>query len=230
MSYTSQYYRYNRQDRKRPALLFYDRLWRRYVSLGPVLDFGGGVGLFAALLSRHADVLVYEVSNFARSQVLRNAPRAVVVEDLGSIDDNALGSITALHVFEHMTDTELGLIGESFRRVLRANGKLLCVMPDAAGAAHRLKGASWSALTDSTHVNLKSADAWRRYFEDSWRFRVIHVFADGYYDFPYMSFSARGLFQDALRAARTLVQFAFARPLLRTGDGENVIFILEADG
>jgi len=32
---------------------------------------------------------------------------------------------------------------------------------------------------------------------------------------------------DAFRATRTLVQFLLARPLLREGDDENVVFILE---
>jgi hypothetical protein len=100
-------------------------------------------------------------------------------------------------------------------------------MPDLDGMAHTCKGAAWSAFTDRTHINLKGANAWAEFFERRWKFEIVKSFADGYYDFPYGSNRIGSLFGDLFRVMRTAIQFLFAIPLLRQGDGENVIFILK---
>lgn len=99
--------------------------------------------------------------------------------------DNSIGSITALHVFEHIVDEDLSQIGVELTRLLKPGGRILAVMPDLDGRAHAMKQKSWSAYSDPTHINLKGASEWMRFFEERWGFDVVASFADGYYDFPY---------------------------------------------
>ncbi len=227
MIYNEDYYHSNSQDDDRPALWMYERIWQRYLGKGPVLEFGCGVGQFARRLSRHAQVLGLEINQFALEKIEAVAPTVQSLNSTKSLLDESVGSIVALHVFEHISDDDLASIGLEFNRVLQPGGRILAVMPDLDGQAHFLKGSNWSAFSDSTHVNLKGADAWHRFFEERWGLNVVQSFADGYYDFPYGAGWLRSVPTDAVRAFRTLVQFFLARPLLQKGDGENVVFILE---
>lgn len=227
MNYNENYYRANSQDGDRPALWMYERLWQRYLGKGPVLEFGCGVGQFARRLSRRTKVFGLEVNQFALEQIQNVAPEVQVLSTTTTLPNESIGSIVSLHVFEHILDDALVPIGIELNRVLQPGGRILAVMPDLDGQAHLRKGGNWSAFSDSTHINLKGADAWRRFFEEQWKLDVVESFADGYYDFPYGVSRLRSAPTDALRAFRTLIQFLFARPLLRQGDGENVVFILE---
>lgn len=227
MKYDKNYYKSNSQSGDRPALWMYDRLWRRYLGKGPVLEFGCGVGFFARRLSNHDKVYALETNQFAFSQIQKIAPDANVITSTSCLKDHSIGSIVALHVFEHIPDDQLELIGIELNRILLPGGRILAVMPNLEGHAHRLKGKEWSAFTDPTHVNLKGAHAWHSLFEVQWKLHVVKSFADGYYDFPYGVSQLRSAPADFLRAFRTLIQFLLARPLLNQGDGENVVFILE---
>lgn len=227
MIYDVNYYQTNGQDRDRPALLMYERLWRRYLAKGPVLEFGCGLGYFARRLARYTKVFGLETNPFALKRLQELAPEVQAVTTTETLPNHSIGSVTALHVFEHITDDDLVRIGAEFSRLLQPSGRILAVMPDLDGRAHALKGSSWSAFSDPTHINLKGAEDWRRLFEKQWSVDVVECFADGYYDFPYGSSRIRSAPGDAFRAARTLIQFLAARPLLRHGDGENVVFILE---
>lgn len=227
MDYNENYYGGNAQNKDRPALWFYERIWRRYCNKGPVLEFGCGVGFLARRLSRYSKVFGYEINPYALERFCINAPDAQAVDSLEKIANNHLGSIVALHVMEHISDYELISIGKQFNRMLRDDGQLLMVMPDRAGRAHALKESQWLAFTDKTHINLKTADEWKAFFENVWRFKVIYCSADGYYDFPYSKSKLSQIFYDGLRAVRTAVQFSLGRLVLSQGDGEAVIFILE---
>lgn len=227
MEYDKKYYKANAQDADRPALWMYERIWQRYLGTGPVLEFGCGVGFFARRLAKHTGVFGLEVNPFALCQLQANAPEVQPLSSTTGLADESVGSVVALHVFEHIVDAELLSIGTELNRILRAGGRILAVMPDLQGRAHSLKGANWSAFSDRTHINLKGAKDWERLFLERWNFDVITSFADGYYDFPYGMNFAQAVPGDILRASRTLAQFLLARPLLRQGDGENVVFVLE---
>ncbi len=227
MSYDENYYQANSQDGDRPALWMYERFWLRYLGKGPVLDFGCGLGYFARRLARHIKVFGFETNSIALQKLPYIAPEVQLVQTITNFPDSSLGSITALHVFEHIADHELASIGIEFKRILKSGGRILAVMPDFDGRAHALKKKHWNAFSDPTHINLKGAEEWRHVFEAYWKLNVVACFADGYYAFPYGSSRLCSFAGDALRAVRTLAQFALARPLLRQGDGENVIFILE---
>ena len=227
MTYTENYYKANGQDGDRPALLMYERFWKRYLGKGPVLDIGCGLGYFSRRLSRHTEVIGLETNLRALEKLRKLSSDMQITSTTTDLLDNSIGSITALHVFEHIVDEDLSQIGVELTRLLKPGGRILAVMPDLDGRAHAMKQKSWSAYSDPTHINLKGASEWMRFFEERWGFDVVASFADGYYDFPYGVNRFSSAPADAFRAARTFVQFLLARPLLRQGDGENVVFILE---
>ena len=227
MTFNDQYYSANAQDRDRPALAFYNRIWSRYLGEGPVLEFGCGVGYMARRLARKTKVFGLEINEFARKMVSRNAPRTVLVNDLDELDSNSLGSIVALHVLEHIDNDSLANIGYHFKRILRPAGRLLVVMPNIDGKAHTLKGEAWSAFTDPTHINLKSASEWENLFASTWNMKVIKKFSDGFYDFPYERSWIGIATRDVLRLIATGLQFLLGRSILPENYGENVVFILE---
>lgn len=227
MDYKEDYYLANGQDSDRPALWMYERLWKRFFRKGPALEFGCGQGYFARRLAKYVKVYGLESNPFAVQHLQENLKEVEVLVTTSSLTANSISSITALHVFEHISDEDLEEIGKEFARILEPGGRILAVTPNLTGRAHNLKGATWSAFTDSTHINLKRADEWSVIFESQWGLRKIACFADGYYDFPYGSSRLVSLPGDAMRAIRTLVQFLVARPILKQADGENIVFILE---
>lgn len=228
-AYDETYYQQNGQSGDRPALWMYERLWKHYCNTaGPVLEFGGGAGWFAKRLSHHADVFACEANDFARASIAKIAPLATRLGDLSDMADASVESIVALHVLEHIPDEGLkGILGE-FHRISRPGARFLFVMPDLIGRANAIKGKQWSAFNDPTHINLKGHAEWDIFFK-AHGYKTIQTFADGFYDFPYERTLAGKTILDGLRLARTGFQFLLARPILRPGDGENVVFILESD-
>ena len=221
------YYAENGQSGDRPALWMYERLWKRYCNLnGPVLEFGGGAGWFAKRLAKHTKVYACETNTYARESLSRLVPSAIHIKALSELPDDTVSSIVALHVLEHIRDGDLAALFKEFHRVSQPDTRCLFVMPDLSGRAHEAKGGAWSAFTDPTHINLKRAADWSTFFRDA-GFRPHKQFADGYYDFPYGSGALGRTIGDSLRVARTGLQFLLARPMLKVGDGENVVFILE---
>lgn len=229
MQYDEKYYIANTQDRDRPALWFYERIWRRYcdVSAGPVLDFGCGVGYLARRLSDSTQVYGLEINPYAIEKIVNNAPDVKLVDNLGKILDSSLGSIISLHVLEHIPESELDAIGQQFLRVLRPGGRAVFAMPDLNGYSSKVKGRNWMAHRDPTHINLKGAEDWYRYFTERWQFKVVKYGADGYYDFPYGKSLFSRTLGDTLRVVRTGIQFCAGMLMLKPGDGEAVVFILE---
>ena len=226
-TFNQEYYRTNGQDKDRPALWMYFRFWRRYCSRGPVLEFGCGVGHLTRRISRFAKVYALEVNHYARERLAKNASNAILIEQLEHLPDHSVESIVSLHVLEHIVDSELSDIGKQFRRILKPGGRLMLVMPDLTGRAQRMKDDKWLAFSDSTHVNLKGSHEWGQLFVNRWGLKLLKCGADGYYDFPYGdSFISRSI-GDISRAFRTLCQFVLGRILLKPGDGEAVVFILE---
>ena len=225
--YSIDYYKDNAQDKDRPALWFYNRLINKFSKGNCVLDFGCGVGFLSKHLSKKNHVFAYEKSRKIRKRIRKNAPNAVIVDRLKLLEDQSLDFIVALHVLEHISDKDLNVIGYEFKRLLSSSGRMLFVMPNPQGKAAILKGSHWAGFRDDSHINLKNDVEWRNFFEKNWGAEVIWACSDGYYDGLYSQNIFSRVFCDSIRAAKTLVQFLLARPLLQANDGEATIFLLE---
>ncbi len=227
MEFDKDYYNFNSQDSDRPALGFYFRVWKKFCQIGPVLEFGCGVGHLARRLSSRSTTFGFEINPYAIEKLSINAPSVKVVGGLDYLPDSILDSIVSLHVLEHIGDEELIAIGKQFSRILKPQGRALVVVPDLGGRASKFKKGRWLGFKDPTHINLKTASEWERLFSTEWGFNVVRSAADGYYDFPYESSVFRRVLWDGARLFRTGLQFITGTLLLRCGDGEAAIFILE---
>ncbi|MGV8864886.1 MAG: class I SAM-dependent methyltransferase [Pseudomonas sp.] len=222
-SYKEDYYRSNGQDGDRPALIFFERLAKRFFSSGMVLDFGCGAGHLLHRLQRSFQAIGVEASDWARHQVATTG--AMVHASSGSIETGSLTGIISVHVVEHIPDDQLREVLSEWRRILQPSGRALVVTPDAGGYAARVKGNRWVALTDPTHINLKTHEQWVSMFEGN-GFDVVRAAADGLWDFPYR-ISGLGKAEVFLLGWPTLAQFILGRLLLKPGTGESSIFLLQ---
>lgn len=222
--YGKDYYSGNGQDGDRPALKLFTRLARRYLGQGRIVDFGCGPGFLLAHLRRHFDACGVEQSDWA-SAAARERTGVPIHNSLEELKDGSKDALISVHVVEHIPDPQLVDVLAEWHRVLAPGARALVVTPDANGFAHRRKGQKWIAFTDPTHINLKSHDEWSALFTAA-GFAVVHRFADGLWDFPYV-FKGLGRLEVFLLGWPTLVQFIVARPLLPVGSGESVIMVLE---
>lgn len=218
------YYLNNGQLGDRAALRYYTRLVRRYIGAGPYLDFGCGTGHLMRHLHALAEVAGFEVSQYSADIGRHNAPACRIYTDLDAIPDASFGGLTAIHVLEHLTDEVAEQSIAAWRRVLRAKGRALVVMPDPAGRARKLAQEAWNGFSDPTHINLKPHAQWRSFLQER-GLRVLKEGSDGMWNVPYGRLPVA--LDAGLRAGPAFAQFLSGRLFLRPGSGESSIFILE---
>lgn len=221
--FDQKYYGANRQDRDRPALIFYQRLARKFFCPGPVLDFGCGCGYFLRRLSRFFPAQGIEVSEYGRRKSQEINPASPIYENLDTVPRGNFSGVTALHVFEHIEDECLNEVLRSLQAVMRSDGKLLCAIPQLGGKGHRLKGEAWAGFRDSTHVNLKTRAEWEDLFTER-GFSVLKAGTDGLWDFPYSALPR--LFDKVRYASGTALQFFSGSLILPPDSGESIILLL----
>lgn len=216
------YYKNNGQDKDRIALLWYARIIKKIVANGPSLDFGAGTGHLVKRLPMPSYAL--EIHGTAKSVIEKNAPNAIFMSGLQEVVDSKLkfNIITALHVVEHINDSELRNIFIQFDKILAEDGMILISTPAQNGSAHLIKKEKWLALSDPTHINIKNYDEWVKIFETS-GFRVVKSFADGFYDYPYGKITHPKNFKFVFLTAMNLLS---RTPFLKINDGENNVFLL----
>lgn len=223
-SYQEDYYQSNGQAGDRPALLFYERLAKRYFGPGLVMDFGCGAGHLLHRLGRHFHVVGVEASDWARKEAARSTGEKVIAST-ESLNDGSISGLISIHVVEHIPDEPLAQVLGEWRRLLRPGAYALVVTPDAGGYAARVMGNSWIALADPTHINLKSEKSWSSLFSRH-GFRVVKSGADGLWNFPYR-YRWLGRYEVLFAGWPTLFQFLLARLVLKPGTGESCIFLLQ---
>lgn len=223
-NYSAAYYERNGQDGDRPALKLFARLSEHYFDSGKVVDFGCGMGHFLPYLARHFDVSGVESGEWPRQKAAERTGFAVH-DSMAAVATGSLSGVVSIHVVEHIPDEPLKQVLNDWLRALRPGGRALVITPDAGGFAARKKKERWIALTDPTHINLKTHDQWKRLFGEV-GFATVAEFADGLWDFPYL-FEFLGKAEVALMGWPTLAQFLLARPLLPPGSGESSIFVLQ---
>lgn len=222
--YDRDYYARNAQEGDRPALWFYACLVKRFLAPGPILDFGCGTGFLLRRIKKTMPVSGFENSSYCRLILQKDLPGVPIHQDLQELAADTYQGIVALHVFEHISDSELQTVLKTFRLSLKSSGKILCVMPDSGGRGRCLKGEAWSGFRDPSHINLKTADEWQAFFVGN-GFRIVKQGTDGLWDFPYKVQWPRWL--NLVRFAwGTVFQFLLGRLLLPAGSGESAIFLL----
>lgn len=221
--YDEAYYDANGQQGDRPALGLYARLVRRYLHPSRLVDVGCGTGHLLARLSRVAPADGFEISAYSAAQARRNSPQSSVYESAAALPPGAYDAFTAVHVFEHIPDEVLVDLIAELRRATTPDARGLIIMPDPAGRAAALHGDRWNALSDSTHINMKSHDEWLSFFAEH-GIAVERQGTDGMWNFPY---SRLPKLLDALRYGLPMAaQFLAGRMFLKPGKGESSFFVV----
>lgn len=224
-NYDILYFAARNQDRDRPALWFYERIVRRWILPGIILDYGCGTGFLLRRLARHYDVAGYDVSPHARDAACKNVPDMTVYANEDLIPAALFTGIVSLHVLEHIDRSILPFVLARWHKALLPNGRVLCVVPDVSGRGHSLAGKNWTSFGDPTHVTLMGHREWEALFLSS-GFSVYRIGTDGLWSLPYRK--GKSKIADGLRYSIPMViQFLVGRLILPAGSGESAVFLLE---
>jgi len=129
---------------------------------GRVLDVGCGEG---RTLEQLRD-LGWQVEGVDfDSRAVRNAETRGIPARLGTLadqhyPDSSFDAVVHRHVLEHVPDP-VGLLAEC-RRVLKPDGRLVLLTPNAKSLGHARFGADWRGLEPPRHLQVFTPDALRR--------------------------------------------------------------------
>ena len=224
--YNKIYYKFNNQNRDRLGNLFYFNLIKYNFDFQSLLDFGCGVGFFLKRVEKIAKIknsCGLEINNFALNEARKNTKKSKIFIKIEDIDKK-FDLITMLHVVEHLDDVDLRNVLQKIKKLLNDKGKILISTPAKNALANRIKKNKWIGFKDPTHINLKSIDEWKNFYNQN-QLNVLKVTNDGLWDFPYKKIYFSFQFMKIL--FYMLIQIFVGKIMLKHDEGETFIFILE---
>ena len=220
-----EYYNNNRQDSDRIGLLFYSNLIKNYFKPNTILDYGCGTGYFLKRLSKIKTIKKtygFEVSEYAINKAKNNNKKLIIINNLDKLNDHSIDIIIALHVIEHINDNTLKKIIFSFKRILKNNGVIIFATPAKNGFAHKIKKEKWIGFSDKTHINLKTFEEWKSFFNSN-NLVLFKSSNDGLWDFPYETKKNKILILKIILIM--IVQIFTGKLYLSYHEGETFIFL-----
>ncbi|MDQ7007174.1 MAG: class I SAM-dependent methyltransferase [Acidobacteriota bacterium] len=203
-----------------------DRLLRRHGGRR-VLEIGCAHGYTLARLEARHETWGIDLSDYAIGRARTIAPRSRVfcadfTADLPpQIEAGGFDLIIAKYVLEHLADPEKAL-HRAFS-LLAPGGRLLYSVPNMDSPGRRFKGRKWYAFGDETHVSLLERHEWIELTRRT-GFEIERTFSDGLWDMPYLEWMPTAL-QYPIFCLPTVVTVFFARPMLPSRWGENLIVV-----
>ena len=125
------------------------------------------------------------------------------------------------HIVEHLPDPQKAI--QEISRVTEKGGTLILATPNLDSLLKPWKGEKWIGYQDPTHIALKRPAEWLSLIQGA-GFQLIKVFADGFWDVPYIRFvpkQIQKLFFGSLGGVQAITGFIF----LPMRWGESVIVI-----
>jgi 2-polyprenyl-3-methyl-5-hydroxy-6-metoxy-1,4-benzoquinol methylase len=167
---------------------FYAILARRYGQRGTrLLEIGSGLGHLVGQLEGSFQTSAVDVNPWALKKSLRVAGSTLHVASSAEelpFTDGTFGVVIIKHVVEHLPHPERAIAEIS--RVTAPGGTLILATPNLSSLLKPWKGARWIGYQDPTHIALKPPEEWLSLIRTN-RFTVRRVFADGFWDVPYIS-------------------------------------------
>jgi 2-polyprenyl-3-methyl-5-hydroxy-6-metoxy-1,4-benzoquinol methylase len=166
---------------------FYAILARRYGTKGTrLLEIGSGLGHLVGQLDGIFSTVAMDVNHWALVQSKTVAPRTPLqvasAENL-PFANGYFGIIIIKHVVEHLPHPEKAIA--ELGRVMAPDGVLILATPNLASLSRPSKGENWIGYHDPTHISLKPPAEWLGMIKGA-GFKVKRVFADGFWDAPYI--------------------------------------------
>ncbi|MHB8778800.1 MAG: class I SAM-dependent methyltransferase, partial [Anaerolineales bacterium] len=136
-------------------------------------------------------------------------------------EDGAFNVVIIKHIVEHLPDPEKAI--REIGRVTDKDGILILATPNLGSLLKPWKGDKWIGYQDPTHISLKEPGEWLASIRAA-GFEFVRVFADGFWDVPYIRFMPRSLqklFFGSLGGLQAVTGFVF----LPMTWGESIIVI-----
>jgi 2-polyprenyl-3-methyl-5-hydroxy-6-metoxy-1,4-benzoquinol methylase len=173
---------------------FYAILARRHGQRGTrLLEIGSGLGHLAGQLEDSFQTVAADVNHWALKESIQVASSTLHVASSAEglpFADGTFGVVIIKHVVEHLPYPEHAIAEIS--RVTAPGGTLILATPNLSSLLKPWKGARWIGYQDPTHIALKPPQEWLSLIRAN-RFQVRRVFADGFWDVPYVKFVPRSI-------------------------------------
>ncbi|WP_294209605.1 class I SAM-dependent methyltransferase [uncultured Chryseobacterium sp.] len=149
---------------------------------GKVLDYGCGAGEFVKFIENDFETLGFEPDPDARAAASSKAQKAVLLDDIRTIEDHTLDAITLWHVFEHIENQEEML--SIFHDKLKDKGLLIIAVPNPTSYDAIHYGPYWAAYDVPRHIFHFSKNGMENLIKkkSGWKLRKIKpLILDSYY-------------------------------------------------
>jgi SAM-dependent methyltransferase len=166
---------------------FYAMLARRYGQPGArLLEIGSGLGHLVGQLEDSFKTFGMDVNHWAvkesKAVAEKTALQTASAEEI-PFADGTFGVVIIKHIVEHLPNPEKAIAEIS--RVTAPGGTLILATPNLDSLLKPWKGEKWIGYQDPTHISLKPPSVWLDWIK-SYSFSLKRVFADGFWDVPYI--------------------------------------------
>lgn len=147
-----------------------------------VLDYGCGAGEFVKYIENDFEVFGFEPDADARKAATGKLSKAVILDNIDTIEDHSLDAITLWHVFEHIENQDEML--EIFNRKLKQKGILIIAVPNPTSYDAKHYKEYWAAYDVPRHVYHFSKNGMENLIskKPNWKLRKIKpLVLDSYY-------------------------------------------------
>jgi len=168
---------------------FQAMLARRYGKRGArLLEVGSGMGHLVGQLEDTFETYGMDLNHWAvkqsKSVVEKTQLQTASAQEL-PFSGNSFNMIIIKHIVEHLPDPQRAI--QEIGRVTEPNGMLILATPNLDSLLKPWKGKAWIGYQDPTHISLKRPAEWLSLIKEA-GFEIIKVFADGFWDVPYLRF------------------------------------------
>ncbi len=204
---------------------FYAILARRYGSHGTrLLEIGSGLGHLVGQLEDRFKTAAVDINHWALVQSVNTVQRTPLqvasAEDL-PFADGFFGVVIIKHVVEHLPHPEKAIA--ELGRVIAPGGILILATPNLDSLLKPWKGEKWIGYQDPTHINLKRPAEWLGMIRGE-GFKTLRVFADGFWDVPYIRYVPKQL-QKLTFGSFGGLQAILGMPFLPIRWGESIMVV-----
>lgn len=166
---------------------FFAILARRYApDGGRLLEIGSGLGHLVAQLEDRFQTFGVDVNHWAVKASLpvvkQTQLQVASAQDL-PFSDSSFNVVIIKHIVEHLPEPQKAI--QEISRVLAPGGILVLATPNLGSLLRPWKGTKWIGYQDPTHISLKPPEEWLALIRGA-GFEFKRVFADGFWDVPYI--------------------------------------------
>lgn len=200
-------------------------LARRYGRRGArLLEVGAGLGHLVAELEDTFETYGIDINHWAVNKSKAVAQKSHLhtasAQEL-PFSDHSFNVVIIKHIVEHLPNPQKAI--EEIGRVTEPEGTLILATPNLDSLLKPWKGDSWIGYQDPTHISLKRPAEWLSFIRRA-GFALVKVFADGFWDVPYIPLipkQIQKLFFGSLGGFQAITGFIF----LPVRWGESIIVI-----